>query len=323
MKKAPKCYLRGFDGAVEWVPERPLHPACRGSIPLRSTYIITGSTVAGMNKLTPEIQERVISALVEGSSIRSVERMTGVHRDTIMRLGVRVGTKCGAAMDAMMYGLDCKRLELDEIWAYVGKKQRHVTYSDNPANVGDFWTWVALDSETKLLPTYAVGKRDAATAHDFVTDLASRLNNRVQISSDGLRLYIESVEVGFGGDVDHAQIVKSYEAEPIGPGRYSPPKVLSADKSPIVGNPVFDRISTAFVERQNLTMRMSMRRFTRLTNAFSKKLENLKAAVSLHFCYHNLVRRHATIGTTPAVAAGVTDRACSVFDLIDLANETD
>ena len=284
--------------------------------------IIAGSKVARMNKLKPEMQERIISALVEGSSIRSVERMTGVHRDTIMRLGVQVGTKCGAAMDAMMYGLDCKRLELDEIWAYVGKKQRHVTNTDHPGMVGDFWTWVALDAETKLVPTYAVGKRDAATANDFLTDLASRLNNRVQLSSDGLRLYIEAVEAGFGGDVDYAQIVKSYEAEPIGPGRYSPPKVVSADKSSIVGNPVFDRISTAYVERQNLTMRMSMRRFTRLTNAFSKKVENLKAAVGLHFCYYNLVRRHATIGTTAAVAAGVTVSAWTVYDLIDVANAT-
>ena len=306
----------GFHGGLYTQPFGVQSPAAPPS------PIIAGLKSKSMNKLKPEIQEQVISALVEGSSIRSVERMTGVHRDTIMRLGVHVGTKCGATMDAMMHGLDCKRLELDEIWAYVSKKQRHVTLSDNPASVGDFWTWVALDAETKLVPTYLVGKRDAATAHEFVTDLASRLNNRVQLSSDGLRLYIEAVEAGFGGDVDYAQIVKSYEAEPIGPGRYSPPKVVSADKSPIVGNPIFDRISTAYVERQNLTMRMSMRRFTRLTNAFSKKVENLRAAVSLHFAWYNFVRRHKTLGMTPAMAAGVSDIQWTVYDLIEVANET-
>ncbi len=269
-----------------------------------------------MNKLKPETQETVISALVEGCSIRSVERMTGVHRDTIMRLGVSVGNKCSDLTDEMMQGLSCQRLELDEIWSYVGKKQRHVLDTDNPNDVGDFWTWVAIDAETKLVPSYLVGKRDSENAHEFVADLASRLNNKVQLSSDGLRLYIEAVEASFGGDVDYAQIVKSYEAEPIGPGRYSPPKVSSVDKSRMIGSPDMDMVSTSYVERQNLTMRMSMRRFTRLTNAFSKKAENLKAAVSLHFAYYNLVRKHKTLGTTPAVAAGVAAHQWTIWELL-------
>ncbi len=269
-----------------------------------------------MNKLKPELQETVITALVEGCSIRSVERMTGVHRDTIMRLGVQVGNNCAALTDNMMQGLPCKRFELDEIWCFVGKNQRHVLDIDNPNEVGDFWTWIAIDAETKLVPSYLVGKRDAEAAQALMTDLASRLNNRVQLSSDGLRLYIKAVEAGFGGDVDYAQIVKSYEAEPVGPGRYSPPNVALVDKTNIVGNPDFDKISTSYVERQNLTLRMSQRRFTRLTNAFSKKADNLRSAVNLHFAHYNLVRRHSTIKMTPAMAAGVADHQWTIWELL-------
>jgi hypothetical protein len=164
-----------------------------------------------------------------------------------------------------------------------------------------------------------VGKRDAETARTFIDDLASRMTNRIQLSSDGLRLYVEAVEASFGGNVDYAQIVKTYEAEPLGPGRYSPPKVTAVEKTRIAGAPDWEAICTAYVERQNLTMRMSMRRFTRLTNAFSKKLENLKAAVSLHFAYYNLVRRHRSLGTTPAVAAGVLRRELSLKELVWIA----
>ena len=213
-------------------------------------------------------------------------------------------------------------LDIDEIWTYVGKKQRHVSSQDDMNTVGDFWTWVALDAETKLVPSYRVGKRDAATAQAFIADLSVRLANRVQLSSDGLKLYLEAVEASFGADVDYAQIVKSYEAEPIGPGRYSPPKVVSTEKASIAGKPNMKLVSTSYVERNNLTMRMNMRRFTRLTNAFSKKAENLKAAVALHFAHYNFVRRHSSLGkgTTPAIAAGVTSRPWTIAELVWLSN---
>ena len=214
-----------------------------------------------------------------------------------------------------------KILKLYEIWAYVGKKQRHVGLADDPNKVGDFWTFVAIDSETKLIPTYKIGKRDLPTAQIFICDLASRLSNRIQLSSDKLSAYIEAVEAGFGTDVDYGQIVKTYEAEPIGPGRYSPPKVVSVIKEYIMGNPDINKICTSFVERQNLTMRMQIRRLTRLTNAFSKKLENLKAAVALHFVHYNFVRIHSTLRMPPAMAAGVTKELWTVRELIERTND--
>jgi IS1 family transposase len=273
-----------------------------------------------MNILKSEKQEMVIKGLVEGSSIRSIERMTGVHRDTIMRLMVSVGNTCEKIMDTTMRNLTCKDIEVDEVWSYVGKKQRHVGINDDPDKVGDFYTFIALDAETKLIPVHKVGKRDLPTAQAFISDLSFRLSNRIQISSDKLKVYVDAIEVAFGANVDYAQIVKSYEAEPIGPGRYSPPKVISVLKEYIMGNPDFSKICTSFVERQNLTVRMQMRRFTRLTNAFSKKLENLKAAVALHFAHYNFVRIHGTLRMTPAMAAGVTKELWSVRDLIERAN---
>lgn len=272
-----------------------------------------------MNILKSEKKEAIIGGLVEGVSIRSLERMTGVHRDTIMRLLVKTGGICENLMDTKMRKLSCKNIEVDELWAYVGKKQRHVNKkTDNPNRVGDFYTFVALDPDTKLIPTYRVGKRDFNTACAFITDLESRLSNRVQISSDRLGAYVDAIDFAFGQDVDYAQIVKSYEAEPIGPGRYSPPKVVSTTKQYIIGNPNPDRICTSYVERQNLTVRMQNRRFTRLTNAFSKKIENLKAAVALHFAHYNFVRVHGTLRITPAMAAGVTDRVWNIADIIEL-----
>jgi IS1 family transposase len=273
-----------------------------------------------MNKLAFDKQAMIIGALVEGSSIRSIERMTSVHRDTIMRLLVSVGKTCEIIMDEAMRDLPCKSIEVDEIWSYVGKKQRHVTMNDNPNEVGDFWTWVAIDPETKLVPTYKIGKRNLATAQSFICDLSSRLTNRIQLSSDKLCHYVDAVEMAFGGNVDYGQIVKSYEAEPIGAGRYSPPKVVAVEKEYIVGNPDPKKISTSYVERQNLTMRMQMRRFTRLTNAFSKKLENLKAAVALHFTHYNLIRVHGSLRVTPAMEIGIESKPWTVMDLIELAN---
>ncbi len=269
-----------------------------------------------MNKLKIEKQAMVISALVEGVSIRSIERMTGVHRDTIMRLMLRVGSACENLMDHEMRNLSCKHIQVDELWCFVGKKQRHVQATDDPARVGDFWTWVAIDADTKLVPTYREGKRTLPVAIELIDDLSSRLANRVQISSDKLKAYVEAIELSFGTEVDYAQIVKSYEAEPIGAGRYSPPKVVSVQKEYVSGNPDLKLTSTSFVERQNLTCRMSMRRFTRLTNAFSKKLENLKAAVALHFAHYNFVRIHSTLKVTPAMEAKVSSKLWTIQDLV-------
>ena len=272
-----------------------------------------------MNKLSIEKQATVISALVEGVSIRSLERMSGCHRDSIMRLSVRVGQACAKLLDEKMRDLPCKRIEVDEIWSYVGKKERHVSAADDPSKVGDFYTFVAIDPETKLVPSYRVGKRQTEDANAFVKDLSSRLRNRVQLSSDGLNLYVTAVDAAFGPKVDYGQIVKAYEAESVGAGRYSPPHVVSVSKERMCGHPDMEKVSTSLVERQNLTMRMQMRRFTRLTNAFSKKLENLEAAVALHFAWYNFVRRHGSIRMTPAMAAGVSQDFWKVEDLVMLA----
>lgn len=270
-----------------------------------------------MSRLNLARQTQIIAGLVEGNSIRSMERMTDTHRDTIMRLAVRVGEGCAKIMDEEMRDLDCRRIQADEIWAYVGKKQRQVTPADDRSRVGDMWTFVAMDADTKVVPAYRVGKRDGANANAFMMDLSERLANRVQISTDGLSAYVDAVERAFGADVDYGQIVKAYEADPIGPGRYSPPRVVSAEKAAIAGAPAPEHISTSFIERQNLTMRMSMRRFTRLTNGFSKKVENLRAAVALHFCHYNFVRTHKTLRVTPAMAAGVSNRLWSLEEVVE------
>ena len=270
-----------------------------------------------MNVLKIAQQEAVIASLIEGCSIRSTERMTGVHRDTIMRLLVKVGTGCEKLMDQQMRNLTCKRVQMDEIWTFVGKKQRHLKPSDNPKKTGDVWTFVALDADTKIVPAYKVGERTTSVATEFVTDLSSRLINRVQLSSDALGAYVDATERAFGANVDYGQIVKSHEAEVIKPGRYSPPHVVATRRTVLTGTPNMAHISTSLIERQNLTMRMSMRRFTRLTNAFSKKFENLKAAVGLHFAHYNFVRIHKTLRTTPAMAGGVTSQLWSLRDLIE------
>jgi len=216
-----------------------------------------------------------------------------------------------------MRDLPCQRIQVDEIWSYVHKKQRWVTLEDDRNRVGDMWTFVALDPDTKLVPTYHVGKRTRTHAVAFMADLSERLANRVQLSSDALNTYVDAVERAFGADVDYGQAVKFYEAEPIGPGRYSPPRVVSQERAVIAGRPDQEHISTSLVERQNLTMRMSMRRFTRLTKAFSKKFETLRAAVALHFAHYNFVRLHKTLRVTPAMAAGVSREVMSLEELVE------
>jgi IS1 family transposase len=268
-----------------------------------------------------EKQVAIISALAEGSGIRQVERMTDVHRDTIMRLGVRVGQGCTALLDCKMRGLSCRYLQFDEIWGFIGKKERHCTVDDSP-ELGDVWTFCAIDSDTKLVPSFMVGKRDTVTANAFVQDVASRVRNRVQVSSDALRAYVEAMEQSFGANVDYAQIVKTYQQDeaPLPAERkYSAPDFVIAEKKAITGFPNLALASNSHVERLNGTTRLHMRRLTRLTYAFSKKRENFEAAVGLHFAYYNFVKRHNTLRTTPAMAAGIERDLWTVANLVETA----
>jgi IS1 family transposase len=271
------------------------------------------------NVLNTDKQIAVVAALAEGSSIRSIERMTGIHRDTIMRLGVRVGQGCTRVMDATMRDLPCERLEMDEIWGFVGKKENRVRPEDDP-QMGSVWTFCAIDADTKLVPAFKVGDRSQATAKAFVRDVASRMRNRVQISTDGLKAYVDAIEQTFGTDVDYGQIIKVYGHEETDQRRYSPPEVISSEKKVITGSPKVELISTSYVERLNATTRLHMRRLTRLTHAFSKKRENFEAAVGLHFAYYNFVRRHNTLRCTPAMAAGISPSFWSVGDLVEAAS---
>jgi len=268
------------------------------------------------NVLNTDKQIAIVAALTEGSSIRSIERMTGVHRDTIMRLGIKVGQGCTALMDTKMRDLTCTRLEMDEIWGFVGKKDRNVRLNDD-AIVGSVWTFCAIDADTKLVPAFKVGQRNAATADAFMADVASRMQNRVQVSTDGLKAYVQAVEKAFGHDVDFAQIVKVYGQADALERRYSTTDVIGTEKYPIFGNPNMDLVSTSYVERLNATTRLHMRRLTRLTLAFSKKLDNFEAAVGLHFAFYNFVKRHNTIRTTPAVAAGVASKQWNIGELVE------
>jgi IS1 family transposase len=262
------------------------------------------------NLLSIDKQVAIISALAEGSSIRSIERMAGVHRDTIMRLGVRVGKGSQSLMDAKMRELSCQRLQFDEVWGFIGKKEKHVRKDDDPT-LGDVWTWVAIDADTKLVPTFKVGKRDHVAANAFVADVASRMANRVQISTDGLRAYVEAIEASFGSNVDYAQIVKVFESEAMDA------EVIGMDKTSVAGRPDMRHASTSYVERLNGTTRQHMRRLTRLTYAFSKKFENFEAAVGLHFAYYNFVKRHNALRATPAMAAGIERDFWTVGDLVE------
>lgn len=266
------------------------------------------------NILPIEKQTMAIGALCEGSSIRSVERMTGIHRDTIMRLGVRVGNACKTLMDESMRELPCAKIEVDEIWGFVGKKEKNLM-PDDSASLGNVWTFVAIDPESKAVPSFLVGKRDGASTDAFVDDLASRMKNRIQLSSDAMHHYTKAVEASFGSDVDYGQIVKTYRSSET-EGRYSPPKIEFVKRTSVIGEP--ERIGTSIIERQNLTMRMHCRRLTRLTNGFSKKLDNFEAAIALHFAYYNFVKIHSSIRTTPAMAVGASSRLWSVSDLVAL-----
>lgn len=270
------------------------------------------------NILPTEKQALIISALAEGNSIRSIERMTGVHRDTVMRLGVRVGQGCAALLDAKMVNLTCKRLEVDEIWGFIGKKQKNVRSIDNRDELGDVWTYLAIDPETKLMPAYRVGKRDKYNTTAFMDDLASRLKNRIQLSSDAMEAYADAVERAFGADIDYGQIVKEYAAPSETERRkYSPSNLKSVHREAVNGDPIAGLVSTSMIERANLTVRTHCKRLARLTLAFSKKKENFEAAIALHLAYYNFVKFHGTVRMTPAMAAGIENSPLAINDLLD------
>lgn len=261
-------------------------------------------------------QVAVLHALVEGSSVRSTERMTGVHRDTILRLMVKVGNGCANLLDERMRDLPCTRLEMDELWSFIAKKEKRVEPWDD-VTYGDVWTYIAIDPETKLVPSFLVAKRDVANTHTFVADLASRLRYRVQLSSDAMPAYKNAVASAFREKgVDYAAIVKEYEADPAGSGRYSPPRIAAIEKIPVFGEPVAELVSTSYVENKNLHLRMGVRRYTRLVNAHSKKFENHAAMTALHFAHYNFVKLHSSIRCSPAMAVGIESTLWSMDQLV-------
>lgn len=272
-----------------------------------------------MNKLDTKKRAQIVAALVEGCSIRSTVRMTGASKNTIQKLLLELGAACSEYLDKNLVNLNSKRIQCDEIWQFVGAKQKNIPAAKRDQfGIGDVWTWVAIDADSKLICSWLLGKRDPGCATEFIRDLASRLRNRVQLTTDGLKVYLNAVADGFGEDIDYAMIVKVYGNDPEGQKRYSPAVCTSCKREAKIGKPDEKHISTSYIERQNLTMRMSMRRFTRLTNAFSKKLENHIASIALHCMYYNFVRIHQSLRVTPAMQAGVTNRLWSIEDLIAL-----
>jgi IS1 family transposase len=275
-----------------------------------------------MNRLSTEKRAQIIGCLVEGNSIRATVRMTGAAKNTITKLLVDLGEACAEFQDGAFQNLPCKVVEADEIWAFCYAKQRNVPeqFKGTPG-YGDVWTFTGICADTKLVPSWLVGERTADDAEVFLSDLASRMAGRIQLSTDGHRMYESTVGLAFGHEVDWAQIQKKY-ASPHEPGKYSPPVCIGTKKRPLKGDPDPDRISTSYVERQNLTMRMGMRRFTRLTNGFSRKVENLAHSVSLHFMHYNFARPHKSLKEryprTPAMAAGFADHIWSLEEIAKL-----
>ena len=273
--------------------------------------------ISTMNKLTIEKRVAVIGALAEGNSIRATCRMTGVAKNTVAKLLVDIGRACAEYQDKAMRNLKCSRIQCDEIWSFVGCKQKNVKKGEH--NRGDVWTWTALDADTKLVPCWLVGSRDGGAAYHFIHDLKDRLATRVQLTTDGHKAYLCAIEDAFGSEIDYAQLIKIYgEAGEQGEVRYSPAQCTGAKKSVVSGYPDLAHVSTSYTERQNLTMRMSTRRFTRLTNAFSKKLENHEHAIALYFMYYNFCRIHQTLRVTPAMEAGIADHVWSLEEVIAL-----
>lgn len=272
-----------------------------------------------MNRLSTERRAQIVAALVEGNSIRATSRMTGAAKNTVSKLVVDLGAVCHEYQDAVLRDLPCERIQCDEIWGFCYSKEANVPEDKKGEfGYGDVWTFTAICADSKLVPTWWFGPRSTTTAVAFMRDLASRLANRVQLTTDGHRMYLEAVEAGFAHLIDYAMLQKLY-GSPEGnedERRYSPARCLGTREATIQGDPDPDHISTSYVERQNLTMRMSMRRFTRLTNGFSKKVENLAHAVALHFMHYNFCRIHRSLDVTPAMAAGVTHRLWEIEDMV-------
>lgn len=272
-----------------------------------------------MNKLSTERRVQILSCLVEGMGINSTSRINGVSKNTVLKLLIDIGKACSEYQDEIFRNLPCKRLQCDEIWSFCYAKQKNVPDTlKGQFGYGDVWTWTAIDAETKLVPSWLVGDRSAETAHEFMKDLASRLKHRVQLTTDGYKAYLEAVEGAFGIDIDFATLIKIYGQDSEGEKWYSPPKIIDTQIKKITGNPESKHISTSYAERQNLTMRMSMRRFTRLTNAHSKKIENHIHAISLHFMYYNFCRIHQSLRVTPAMEAGVSNHAWEIKEITKL-----
>jgi len=280
--------------------------------------------MVSMNNLTMQQRAQVLRALVEGNSIRATVRMTGAAKNTVVKLLADVGSACLDYQDKALRNLPCKHIQCDEIWSFCYAKDKNVPKEkQGQFGYGDVWTWTALCADSKLVPCWLVGRRDAGTAKDFMRNLAARLSHRVQLTTDGHKPYLAAVRGAFGMDVDFATLIKLYGPEPEGLKRYSPASFVAATGRHISGHPDKQHISTSFVERQNLTMRMSMRRFTRLTNAFSKKVENLQHAVSLHFMYYNFGRVHKSLDKqTPAMAAGIADHVWSLEEIAGLVEKS-
>jgi IS1 family transposase len=274
-----------------------------------------------MNRLTREKQAQVIAALVEGCSISSTVRMTGVSKVTILKLLERLGPACADYQDKVLRNLKCKRIQVDEIWQFCFCKEKNVpAEKKDKFGYGDVWTWIAIDADSKLIPSFMLGYRDGKTASIFIDDLKSRLASRVQLTSDGLNCYLEAVEGAFGADIDYAMLIKLFGATQ-DEVRYSPAECIGCETKIIQGKPEPKHISTSFVERQNLTMRMTMRRFTRLTNGFSKKVENHAYGVALYTMNYNFARIHQSLRVTPAMEAGVSDHVWSLQEIAALVPE--
>lgn len=272
-----------------------------------------------MNKLTTAERSQVVAALCEGNSIRSTERMTGIARNTIAKLVVDLGAACSNYQDKALRNLPCKHIQADEIWSFVYAKQKNVPAAKAaPEGAGDVWTFTAIDADTRLVPSWLVGSRDVGTATEFMRDLAGRLAGKAQLTTDGFTAYLSAVEDAFGEDIDFAQLQKVYGGENAGARGYSPRACIGTRTHAVAGCPDPNHISTSHVDRANLTMRMSMRRFTRLTNAFSKKLENHCAATALYFMHYNFARTHQSLRITPAMAAGVSDHVWEIEEVVAL-----